>query len=118
MCIRDRIDTAGTLAKAGRFVKFKGAIEVYACATHAILSDPATTNLCDSVFKQIVVADTVTIPQAKRAVIGRKLEVVSVAEMLSDVILRTHRGESVGALFDKWDALDHNLPDGGIPGDR
>ena len=70
------------------------------------------------VFKQVVVADTVTIPQTKSDVIGERLKVVSVAEMLSDVILRTHRGESVGALFDKWDALDHNLPDGGFAGDR
>ena len=116
--VDDEIDTAGTLAKAGQFVKDKGGIEIYACATHAVLSEPASTNLRDSVFKQVVVSDTVTIPQAKRDVIGQKLKVVSVAEMLSDVILRTHRGESVGALFDKWDALDHNLPDEGFPGDR
>jgi len=116
--VDDEIDTAGTLAKAGQFVQDKGALEIYACATHAVLSEPASTNLRDSVFKQVVVSDTVTIPQAKSDVIGQKLKVVSVAEMLSDVILRTHRGESVGALFDKWDALDHNLPDGGFPGDR
>lgn len=116
--VDDEIDTAGTLAKAGRFVKSKGASEVYACATHAVLSEPAAANLRDSVFKQIVVADTVTIPRSKCSVIGPKLRVISVAEMLSDVILRTHRGESVGALFDKWDALDHNVPDGDAPGDR
>lgn len=109
--VDDEIDTAGTLAKAGAFVRDKKAIKVYACATHAILSEPAATTLRDSVFEQIVVANTVTIPPEKSAIIGSKLTVVSVAEMLADVILRTHRGESVGALFDKWDAMDHSAPE-------
>ncbi|MBK6429507.1 MAG: ribose-phosphate pyrophosphokinase [Anaerolineae bacterium] len=112
--VDDEIDTAGTLCKAGAFLPNRGAIEVYACATHAVLSDAAAVNLRDSVFKQVVVADTVAIPSEKSEIIGCKLVVVSVAEMLADVILRTHNGESVGALFDKWDALDHNLPDSGI----
>ncbi len=108
--VDDEIDTGGTLVTAGQFVKDRGALEVYACATHATLSEPATTNLRDSVFRQIVVADTIPISPEKRTAIGN-LEVISVASMLSDVILRTHLGQSVGALFDQWDVKDHSAPD-------
>ena len=97
--VDDEIDTAGTLVRAANFVREQGALDVVACATHAVLSDPACDRIRESVLAEVVVTDTVAIPAEKRRLSGDKLAVIPIAPLLADVILRIHEGRSVGELF-------------------
>lgn len=97
--VDDEIDTGGTLVKAANFVREKGARQIVACATHAILSADAPERIRDSALAEVVVTDTVEIPPSKQARSGNKLHVLPIAPLLADVILRIHEGRSVGELF-------------------
>jgi ribose-phosphate pyrophosphokinase len=98
----DEIDTAGTVRDATRFLRTKGAKDVYACVTHAILSDPGPERLNESGLKELVVTNTVAISEEKR----RKMKdvevtVLSVAPLLGEVIRRIFLGISVGEMFNE-----------------
>lgn len=93
----DMIDTAGTMAEAAHALKARGANDIYACATHALLSGPAVDRLSSAPFKEIVVTDTVPVPQEKRF---PALTVLSVGELLASAIRYTHFNESVSSLFE------------------
>ncbi len=97
--VDDEIDTGGTLVKAASFVRERGARQVVACATHAILSADAPERIRDSVLSEVVVTDTVYISPDKHARCGNKLHILPIAPLLADVILRIHEGRSVGELF-------------------
>ena len=75
----------------------EGAREVYACATHGVLSGPALERLNSSVFSKVVITDT--IPSAERLEVCPKLQVVSVASLLAKSIHNIHTGSSVSVLF-------------------
>jgi ribose-phosphate pyrophosphokinase len=94
--VDDEIDTAGTLMEITRALEREGVTEIYACATHGVLSDPAVDRIRDSNLTEVVVTDTIPVPPAKRL---RKLKVLSVAPLIGEAISRIHGGESVGALF-------------------
>lgn len=93
----DMIDTAGTMAEAAHALKSLGANDIYACATHALLSGPAVERLSSAPFKEIVVTDTVPVPQEKRF---PALTVLSVGELVGRAIRYTHINESVSSLFE------------------
>ena len=93
----DMIDTAGTMAEAAHALKNLGANDIYACATHALLSGPAVERLSSAPFKEIVVTDTVPVPQEKRF---PGLTVLSVGELIGRAIRYTHINESVSSLFE------------------
>jgi ribose-phosphate pyrophosphokinase len=93
----DMIDTAGTMAEAARALKERGANDIYACATHALLSGPAVERLSNAPFKEIVVTNTVPVPEEKRF---PQLTVLSVDELLGRAIRYTHSNESVSSLFE------------------
>jgi ribose-phosphate pyrophosphokinase len=93
----DMIDTAGTMAEAAVALKARGANDIYACATHALLSGPAVERLSKAPFREIVVTDTVPVPQDKRF---PNLTVLSVGELLGRAIRYTHSNESVSSLFE------------------
>jgi ribose-phosphate pyrophosphokinase len=93
----DMIDTAGTMAEAAVALKNLGANDIYACATHALLSGPAVERLSNAPFKEIVVTDTVPVPREKRF---PALTVLSVGELLGRAISYTHSNESVSSLFE------------------
>jgi ribose-phosphate pyrophosphokinase len=93
----DMIDTAGTMAEAARALKERGANDIYACATHALLSGPAVDRLSNAPFKEIVVTDTIPVPDEKRF---PALTVLSVGELLANAIRYTHINESVSSLFE------------------
>jgi ribose-phosphate pyrophosphokinase len=93
----DMIDTAGTMAEAARALKDRGARDVYACATHALLSGPAVERLSSAPFKEIVVTNTIPVPPEKRF---PGLTVLSVAELLARAVRYTHFNESVSSLFE------------------
>ncbi|HEX9938319.1 MAG TPA: ribose-phosphate pyrophosphokinase [Longimicrobium sp.] len=93
----DMIDTGGTLAQAARALKERGARNVYACATHALLSGPAVQRLRDAPFTEIVVTDTIPVPQEKQ---WPGLTVLGTDELLAKAVRYTHVNESVSSLFE------------------
>ena len=92
----DIIDTAGTLCAGAQAVHDAGATEVYACATHAILSDPALDRIRDSVLHEVVVCDTV--PIDARAAESR-IRVLPVDAILAQTIEEVFREGSVSNIF-------------------
>ena len=95
--VDDMIDTAGTLESVIHALVERGARDVYAAATHALLSGPAVERLQSSPVKEVVVANTLHVPDDKRF---PKLRILSIAELLSRAIRYTYSNESVSSLFD------------------
>ena len=93
----DMIDTAGTITSAVYALKERGAASVYACATHALLSGEAPRRLDRAPLRQLVVTNTVPVPQERSF---PALKVLSVAPLLARAIQYIHSNESVSALFD------------------
>jgi ribose-phosphate pyrophosphokinase len=94
--VDDEIDTAGTLIEITRALEKEGVQEIYACATHGVLSDPAIDRIGNSSLREVVVTDTIPLPLHKHI---PQIKVLSVAPLIGEAIKRIHRGESVGALF-------------------
>lgn len=94
--IDDMIDTAGTITLASQALMDAGAKEVYACATHPVLSGPAIERLDKSPIKKIIVTDSIQLPEEKQ--IG-KLTQVSVGPLIGDAIKRIHENKPVSPLF-------------------
>jgi ribose-phosphate pyrophosphokinase len=95
--VDDMIDTAGTLVSVVEALRVRGATKIYAAATHALLSGPACDRLNGSAVEEVVVTNTLYIPEAKRF---DRLRILSVAELLARAIRYTHSNESVSQLFD------------------
>ena len=93
----DIVDTAGTLTKTVDALYKNGATEVYACASHAVLSGPAVERIAASRLKELVVTNTIPLrPDA--AAVG-KIKVLSVAGLLGRAIESIHMETSVSSLF-------------------
>ncbi|MCL1803492.1 MAG: ribose-phosphate pyrophosphokinase [Eubacteriaceae bacterium] len=95
--IDDIIDTAGTVVNSAYKLKESGAEKIYAACTHALLSGPAVDRIRESPIDKLVITDTVPLPQSRAL---DKIEVVSVAELLSKAIYRIHSGAAVSVLFE------------------
>jgi ribose-phosphate pyrophosphokinase len=95
--IDDIIDTAGTITLAANALIENGATEVYACCTHPVLSGPAIERIENSKIKELVVTNTIALPEEK---MSEKLTQLTVAQLLGDAILRVHEQKSVSKLFD------------------
>jgi ribose-phosphate pyrophosphokinase len=95
--IDDIIDTAGTLVQAADALTDAGAKEIYATCTHPVLSGPAIERLAESRIKGLVVTNSIPLPAEKQ--IGM-IEVLSIAPLISEAILRIHNQLSVSKLFD------------------
>ncbi len=98
LTVDDEIDTAGSLVGAVNALVQQGAKEVYACCTHAVLSDAAIENIKNSPVKEVVVTDTVPVPTDKKL---KKMTVLTVAPLLGEAIHRIHTGLSMGAMFEE-----------------
>jgi len=98
--IDDMIDTAGTITLGAAALIEYGAKEVYACATHPVLSGPAMTRLENSVIKEVVVTNSIKHSEDLRALCS-KLTILSIAPLIGDAIMRIHEEESISTLFDK-----------------
>lgn len=96
--VDDMIDTAGSVTEAANILVKFGAREVYALATHGVLSGPAIGRLSKSVIKEIVVTNTIDIPKEKMI---SKLKVVSIAHLLAEDIKRTHEGLPMGLVYER-----------------
>ncbi len=94
--VDDEIDTAGTLIEITRALEKEGVRDIYACATHGVLSDPAIDRIASSNLGEVVITDTIPLPADKHI---PRIKVLSVAPLIGEAIKRIHRGESVGALF-------------------
>lgn len=94
--VDDMIDTAGTICEGARLLRREGARQVYACATHAVFSDPATERLSSGIFEEVIVTNTIPVPDEKRF---NQLTVLSVANLLGEAIWRIHEESSVSSMF-------------------
>ncbi|UOB20460.1 ribose-phosphate diphosphokinase [Macrococcus armenti] len=95
--IDDIIDTAGTITLAAQALIDKGAKEVYACCTHPVLSGPAYQRITDSAIKELVVTNSILLPEENKPT---KIKQLSVGELLAQAIVRVYEQESVSILFD------------------
>jgi ribose-phosphate pyrophosphokinase len=95
--IDDMVDTAGTLCQAAGILKEKGAKNVVAYATHAVLSGNAIDNINNSELDELVTTNT--IPLSKDAVNCSKIRQLSIAPTLAEVIKRISEEESISTIF-------------------
>ncbi|MDA0266382.1 MAG: ribose-phosphate pyrophosphokinase [Cyanobacteria bacterium] len=94
--VDDMIDTAGTISEGGRLLRREGARAVYACATHPVFSPPATERLAGGPFEEVIVTNTVPIPEEK---LFPQLKTLSVANLIGEAIWRIHEESSVSSMF-------------------
>ena len=92
----DMIDTAGTICNAAGALKDLGAKEVYACATHAVLSGPAVERIDKSCIREMVLLNTLPLSEEKKL---DKMTILSVAPIFSEVLSRVYTNGSVSTLF-------------------
>ncbi len=95
--IDDMIDTAGTITLAAKALLEKGAKEVYACCTHAVLSPPAIERLEEAPIKEVVVTNTISLREDQKI---DKMVILSVAQIIAEAIMRVHEMRSISELFD------------------
>lgn len=90
----DMIDTAGTLIGAAEATHKEGALEVYACCTHGVLSGKAVERINASCIKQVIMLDTIP-----TKVPGEKFKILPIDKAFADAIENIHNGESISTLF-------------------
>ena len=95
--VDDMVDTAGTLVKGAELLMKEGAREIYACATHPVLSGPANERIDKSCIKKLIVTNS--IPHEKGQ-ISEKIVQLSVARLLGEAIARIHDDCSVSEMFE------------------
>ncbi|MCL5105481.1 MAG: ribose-phosphate pyrophosphokinase [Armatimonadetes bacterium] len=94
----DMIDTGGSIIGGARALLDRGAKAVYAACTHGVLSGGAPERLVASPIEKVIITDTIPLPENKR---DGKIEVISVADLLADAIMRIHEDRSVSEIFSK-----------------
>lgn len=95
--IDDMIDTAGTMTNAANAIRQMGATGVMACATHPVLSGPAIQRVQDSAISQLVILNTIPIPEGKML---DKMKLLSVAPLFAEAMTRVFTNGSISKLFD------------------
>lgn len=96
--IDDIVDTAGSLCGGAKALKNLGAARVYAACAHAVLTDPAVERIQESVISELIITNTISLPDEKKI---DKIKVLSVAPLLGEAIMRIFHEVSVSKLFDK-----------------
>ena len=96
--VDDIIDTAGSITEAAKILMKFGAQEVYALATHGVLSHPAIDGISKSRIKEVVITNT--IERSKEKMIS-KIKVISIAPLLAETIKRTHEGLPMGVVYEE-----------------
>src|SRR5215208_4173910 len=95
--VDDMIDTAGTVTEAAKALKALGAMDIYICASHALLTGPAKQRLTDAPLKEVAVTDTIQVPENRRP---PQLAILSVGELIAKAVRYTHAEQSVSSLFE------------------
>ena len=98
--VDDMISTGGTLVKAAEAVLERGATSVITCATHGIFADNAARKLVESKISEVVVTNTIPVPESIR---DTKIKVLSVASLLADAIRRIGQNRSISELYEEQD---------------
>lgn len=94
----DMVDTAGSICGAAKaLVELGGAKEVYACASHGVLSGPAIDRINESYIKELLLLDTIPYPSAKSC---DKIKYLTVANLFAEAISRIYQEVSISGLFD------------------
>ncbi len=94
--VDDMVDTAGTITNAANAIKELGATDVYAAATHPVLSGPAIERIQNSVIKQMVLLNTIPIPAEKMI---DKFKVLSVAPIFAETMIRIFNNDSLSEIM-------------------
>ena len=94
----DMIDTAGTICNAAKALKDLGARNVYACATHAVLSGPAIERIEASPIKEMVLLNTIPIPEEKRL---KKITVLSTGHIFAETMSRVYSNKPISVMFNQ-----------------
>ena len=98
--VDDMIDTGGTIINAANALVERGAKEVYACCTHAVFSGPAIERIKNSSIKEMVVLNTIDLPEEKQL---DKIKILSVASVFAEAIERIYGDISISTLFTQMD---------------
>ena len=96
LLVDDEVDTGGSITNAATTLRDHGSIEIYACCTHPIFSGNGVQRIKESTIKEMVVTNTVPVPDEKMI---DKITVLSLASLIGEAIHRIHAGLSVGAMF-------------------
>ncbi len=99
--IDDEVDTGGSIAQAVNLVKKEGGRSIYLIFVHPLLSRDAAQRLAALPIKHIITTDTIPIPEEKMKPLEGRITILSVAELLGEVIKRAHEGRSVGEMFNE-----------------
>lgn len=99
--VDDEVDTGSSIMQAIKVAKENGAQDVYLAFVHAILSADAAKNLAALPIKRIITTDSVPIAADKMKLLEGRITVLSVSELLGEVIRRAHEGRSVGEMFNE-----------------
>jgi ribose-phosphate pyrophosphokinase len=97
--IDDIIDTAGTMTEGARALADKGAGEIYAVATHPVLSGKAVQRIAESPIKETIVTNSLPIPEENSMVLGDRLTELSIAPIVADALMAVFEDESVSEIF-------------------
>jgi ribose-phosphate pyrophosphokinase len=101
LIVDDEVDTGGSISQAIKVVKENGALDVYLAFVHPIFSADAAERLAALPIKHIITTDSVPISEDKLRTLKGRITVLSVAELLGEVIKRAHEGRSVGEMFNE-----------------
>jgi ribose-phosphate pyrophosphokinase len=96
LLVDDEVDTGGSVSNAASTLKEHGSTEIYACCTHPIFSGSGVQRIASSLIKELVVTDTVPVPDEKKI---DKITILSMSSLIGEAIHRIHAGLSVGAMF-------------------
>ena len=105
--VDDLVDTAGSITEGASILKKFGAKEVYALATHGVLSGPAIERIKNSELKELVITNTIAQPSERRI---SKIRVISIGPLLAETIKRSHHGLPMGIVYeDMYKKLEKKL---------
>lgn len=99
LIVDDIIDTAGTLIAAAQAIKNAGATEVYAAASHPVLSSSAVERLENSCIKEVIVTNTIEIKEKT----SKKIKQLSIGPLLGEAILHLVKDEAISQIFNRMD---------------
>lgn len=97
LLVDDMIDTAGTIVQGAEALVDKGATEIYACCTHAVLSGPAIERLEKSPIKELVMLDTIHLPKEK---LLPKMKILSTADIFAAAIENVYLDKPMSKIYD------------------
>jgi ribose-phosphate pyrophosphokinase len=99
--VDDEVDTGGSMVQAVTLLNDKGARNIYMVFIHPILSLQAPERLASLPVTQFVTTDSIPLGQDKMKYFGDRIKVLSVANLIGEVIIRAHEGRSVGEMFNE-----------------